>query len=207
MQLQYTATVSGLGLTITQPITRTADGGTPREIAVPVGYAGTLTTRTDANTGTATLGAGHGISTGDNVDLYWAGGVQYDVTVGTVSGTSVPFDLGIGDDLPSASTALVVSKRVQVNAEIDGDNLELLALKQHYAQSNETASSHMDFQDVSNSEVVEFDLAANVPQVFDIAGGATNVFTGNPITQFFISNGSVTNAATLQLLALADSTP
>lgn len=209
--LQYNLSVSGMGLNIAQSLNFTADGGTPREIVVPVGKAGTLTTRTDANTGTATLGSGHGIATSDLVDIYWdiAGvkGVQYKVTVGTVSGTSVPFDGGIGDDLPSAASAIVMAKRVQVNADIDGDEIELLAIKQHYDQVNETARSHVDFQDASNDEIAELDLAANVPLTYNVAAGDANPFTGDPITKFFVSNASVTNPAKLQLLALYDSTP
>ena len=74
---------------------------------------GELTLRTDDNTGTITMNdAGHGITTGAKVDVYWAGGVQYNVTVGTVSGASVPIDLGSGDDLPSEDTAVVVSVQV-----------------------------------------------------------------------------------------------
>lgn len=207
LQLQYTATVSGLGQTITQPITRTGDGGISRSIAVPAGVTGTLTTRTDDNTGTITLTDSGSVSTGANVDIYWDGGVQYNVTVGTVSGTSCPIDSGIGDNLPSTSTAVVISVRQQVNADIDGDNLSLLAMKQLYTQSNETSASHVDFQESDNTEVVEVDLVANVPQVYDITGGATNIFTGDPIAKFFVSNGSSTNAATFQLLAVGDTTP
>lgn len=204
---QYTASVSGLGLTITQPISRTADGGTPREVTIPIGYAGTLTTRTDDNTGTITLSGGHAITTGANVDIYWSGGVQYDVTVGTVATNSMPFDSGIGNNLPIATTAVVVAVRQQINVDLDGDNAQLVAIKQHYAQSSETAMSHVDFQDSASDEIAEIDLTANVPQVWDIAGGSSNPFTGDPITKCFVSNGSITNAATFQLIALVDSTP
>ena len=207
LTLQHSVNTSGLGLTITQTLNYTADGGTSREVTVPVGKAGTLTTRTDNNTGTATLVSGHGITTGAKVDIYWDGGVQYNVTVGTVAGLSVPFDLGIGDNLPIATTAIVMALRVQVNADIDGDALSLLAVKQHYDQANETAISHIDFQDSANDEIEELDLAANVPRTINVAAGDTNIFSGDPITKFFVSNGSVTNAARLQLLALYDSTP
>lgn len=206
-QLQYVATVSGLGGTITQPITRIADGGIPREIAVPIGYAGQLTTRSDDNTGTVTLAANHAISSSDPVDIYWDGGVQYDVTVGTVSVNAMPFDTGIGDNLPTVNTMVVVAPRVEFNAEIDGDNLVLIALKQHYPQQNETAASHVDFQATGAEEITELDLVANIPQVWDVEGGSSNPFAGNTIIKGFVSNGSVTNPATFQLLGLADSTP
>jgi hypothetical protein len=169
-----------------------------------------LTTRTDDNTGTITMGdAGHGIQTGDKVDVYWDGGVQYDVTVGTVIGTTVPIDLGSGDVLPTDTppTAVIVSLRTQINLDIDGDNLVLLAIKQKYNSNTLTADSHVDFQDSGSAEIAEVDLEANGPQVWDIAGGSANPFTGNSITKAFASNGSTTDVATLQLLWLQDSTP
>jgi hypothetical protein len=205
--LNYSVSVSGLGGTISQNIPRTADAGGNRDVSLPVGYSGTLSTRTDNNTGTVTLAGGHGISTGDKVDIYWATGVQYNVTVGTVSVNSMPFDLGVGDNLPIATTAVVVSKRTQINLDIDGDALSLLSIMQNFASNLITNNSHIDFQDVSSAVVAELDLGANSPLVYDIAGGGSNPFTGNPITKAFASNGSTTTAATLQLLWLQDSTP
>lgn len=83
-------------------------------VNVPVAWPGTLTTRTDNDTGTITMtDAGHLITTGAKVDLYFSSGlVRRNVTVGTVSGTSVPIDLGAGDNLPIATTAIIVSKVV-----------------------------------------------------------------------------------------------
>jgi hypothetical protein len=206
--LNYSVAVSGLGGNIAQSIPRSADAGGIREIELPVGKAGTLTTRTDTNTGTVTMGdVGHGISTGSKVDVYWNGGVQYDATVGTVIGTTVPIDLGVGDDLPSTSTAVIVSRRSQINLDIDGDALAILALKQKYNSNTLDADSHIDFQDSVGTKIAQFDLEANGPQVWDIAGGSANPFTGNPITKAFASNGSTTEVATLQLLWLQDSTP
>ena len=68
-----------------------------------------LTTRTDNATGTLTMtNSGHGIVTGQKIDLYWSGGSRRFVTVGTVSGTSVPFSVGSGTNLPAALTAINV---------------------------------------------------------------------------------------------------
>lgn len=206
--LNYSVTVSGLGGNIAQSLPRSANAGGIREIELPVGKAGTLTTRDDNNTGTITMAdGGHGITTGAKVDVYWNGGVQYNVTVGTVVGSSVPIDLGVGDNLPTASTAVVVSVRSQINLDIDGDNLVLLAIKQKFNSNAIESDSHIDFQDSGSAQVAEVDLEANGPQVWDIAGGSANPFTGNPITKAFASNGSTTEVATLQLLWLQDSTP
>ena len=131
--LNYSVSVSGLGGNIAQSLPRSANAGGIREVDLPVGKAGSLTTRTDNNTGTITMSdPSHGITTGASIDLYWDGGVQYKVTVGTVVGTAVPIDLGLGDNLPVEDTAVVVSVRSQINVDIDGDNLALLAIKQKY---------------------------------------------------------------------------
>ena len=76
---------------MTGQATRTNEGTGTKEVALPIAKAGTLTTRTEDDTGEATLGAGHGITTGAIVDIYWSGGRRYGVTVGTVAGNVVPF--------------------------------------------------------------------------------------------------------------------
>lgn len=208
--LNYAVSISGLGGSISKSTPRTADGGGSVEVSVPAGKAGTLTTRTDNETGTLTLGASHGITTGQIIDLYWSGGARYEITVGTVSGTSVPIgadNSGSGDNLPSASTAIVASPRVAFNAAIDGDELGLLAIQQYYASASETAASHVSLVDAADDEIAALTLTAGVPRVFDIDGGDTNPFAGDPITDGVVSNGSSTYAATLKIYWVADATP
>jgi hypothetical protein len=209
--LNITIGVSGAGGNISQQFSRTADGGILRNVAIPAAKAGQLTTRTDNDTGTLTMGAGHGITTGQIVDIYWnVGGVpgrRYGVTVGTVSGNSVPIDLGSGDNLPANNSAVTVSPQITVVIDIDGDNLALVSFKQHYDDNSVSGASHLDLLDASNAQVVSggLDLNANEVRLFDIFGGATNVFTGNIITKLKASNRSSTAAAVLQVLGLQDS--
>lgn len=72
--------------------------------------AGTLSVRTSNSVGTLVMGAAAVITTGARFDLYWsAAGVIYHrrgCTAGTVSGTSVPFTGGSGDNLPIATTVI-----------------------------------------------------------------------------------------------------
>jgi len=85
--------------------------------------AGTLTTRTDANSGLATLSGGHGITTGMLVNVIWATGARYGMEA-TVDVNAVTLEAGLGDDLPDEATALVVCERgatiagVSIEAEI-----------------------------------------------------------------------------------------
>lgn len=76
---------------------------------VPAAASGTLTTRTDNETGTITGTTGHGITTGAVIDIFWDGGARFGVLVGTVSGNSIPIgadNSGTGSNLPTASTVV-----------------------------------------------------------------------------------------------------
>lgn len=180
------------------------------DIALAAGAAGTLTSRTDDETGSLTLATGHGITTAQVIDLYWSGGARYKITVGTVSGDVVPIganNSGSGSVLPAATTAVVAAPRVAFNCSIDGDELSLLAVQAYFAVSTETSAAHVSLLDSGAAEIDEIALVANVPRTFDITGGDTNTFTGNPITNGIASNGSSANVATLKLLWVQDSTP
>jgi len=176
-------------------------------IDLPAGKTGDLTTRTDDETGSITMdSASHGITTGAIVDIYWTGGVRYGVTVGTVSGTTVPIgadDSGSGDVLPSQATELVVTEQVTFQCPVDGDAVEIFgAILQCASDAN--AVGHLQLQDTGDAEIAEFDLvevsnATGLANCYDITGGDTNPLTGNPITQGLASNGSSTAAAKLYL--------
>lgn len=208
--LNIAVSVSGNGGVISYATPRTAEGGSNREVSIPAGKAGTLTTRTDNETGSLTLGSGHGITTGQIIDLFWSGGARYGITVGTVSGTTVPIgadNAGSGDNLPTAATAIVASPRTLISADVDGDNLVALACQMLFASRSETAQSHASFQDASSDIIAPIDLEANSVRFYDVEGGDANPFTGDPITKIYVSNGSSAAAATFKLLWLQDPTP
>lgn len=192
---------SGLGGTIRQSVTRSGDGGGIRQVAMPAGNAGTLSTRTGDTEGVATLGGGHGITTGIEVDVHWTGGVRRGMTVGTVSGTSVPLtDSGSGDALPAQSTPIVVTQRVSIDVEVVGDNVQLLAVNARYASAGAGAPASVDFLDGGDSTIAALRLEGNVPREYDVAGGADNPFAGETIQSLKVSNGHATLPATLQLV-------
>lgn len=208
--LNYSVNVNGLGGSIARSTPRTADGGGVCEVTVPHGDAGTLSTRTDHETGTLTLGGGHTVTTASVIDLYWSGGARYEITVGNVSGNTVPIgadNSGSGDNLPAQNTAIVASARVAFNAAIDGDNVSLIAIQQLYTNPTVTDQSHVQLLDSADDEIAEMDLEANTPRVFDVAGGDANPFTGDPITDGYVSNGSSSVDATFKALWVQDTTP
>jgi hypothetical protein len=175
--------------------------------ALVAAQTGTLTTRTDDDTGEATLSTGHGITTGVVVDIYWAGGVRYGVTVGTVAGNVVPFGApggtGSGDALPVQTTAVTVVVQTTIEVNFDGDDAQIIGI--FYSNPSDTgANAHLDLQDSGNASIEEIDLVHDTANgaddgIYDIANGDTNVFTGNRITKGKASHDS-TSAGTLYIL-------
>lgn len=208
--ITYATSVSGGGVTIqTPPVVRSNSGPIGLEDTLTAAKAGTLSTRTDDDTGTLTMEAGHGITTGQVIDVYWSGGVQYGVTVGTVSTNSVPIDTGSGDVLPAQDTVITAVVQKSINLAIDGDETDIIAVAVTTLDSTQRTAAHVQFRDVSNAEIAEIDLITNVPQVWDIAGGAANPFTGNPITNLKCSQASTstTEAWTLKVVGVQDASP
>lgn len=200
--VNYFARVEGLGEAQNKQMTRTADGGDVRAIRVPHGFNGTLTTRTDGNTGVITLSPGHGIATGDKVDIYWAGGVQKNVTVGTVSTNSMPFDLGVGRDLPAATTAVVVTKQVDLAASIISSGLAFMSAQTVFDATSETAQSSIVFAENST----DITLTADDVRIFDVTGGDANPLNqdNDDTVNILGSTGSSTSDATITLIVLQD---
>lgn len=178
--------------------------------ALVAAQSGTLTTRTDDDTGVATLSTGHGIITNDVVDVYWSGGVRYGMTA-TVSVNAVTVDGGAGDVLPTQDDPVTVVKQTEINPlNLDGDNAQIVGV--FYRNPNDTgAKAHIDFQDSGSASIEELDLVhetanGGMNHITNIAAGDTNIYTGNPITKGFASHDS-TSAGTLFVLAGIDSTP
>lgn len=187
---------------------RTVSGSNTRSEATEIGIkpasplaagkAGTLSTRTDADTGTLTLGASHGITTGAVIDLYWTGGIQRGVTVGTVSGVSVPIDAGVGDDLPIATTSIVACVVTVIDVDVDGDTVVMAA-----ASTGQTRAS-IEFQQNDGTPIVSLDLAAG--EVWDWAAdqGPANPFAGVSLGKILVSNGSSTETTVFTAGICAD---
>lgn len=198
---------TGGGISIQSSFLRSADGVCAREISLAAGKAGTLSTRTDNDTGIATVGSGHGITTSHTVDVFWSGGRRYGMTVTGTTSTTISVDGGSGDNLPAQDTVIVVAQQIQVVTAELGDNLSVLAIEQVHADPTVTAQSHVAFYDAGDTEIYEYDLQPNTPIVHDVAGGAVNPFEGEAVTYAMVSNGDSSGAATFKFLALHDSTP
>lgn len=193
-----TSQVTIAGLTITGRTERTAAQQISDESAeLPAAKAGSLTTRTDDNTGVATLSTGHGIATSDVVDVYWDGGRRYGMTA-TVATNAVTVDGGAGDNLPTANTAVTVSKQVELNLDFAGDSVEMFAC---YA----TRRCSVAWQQENGTAIAAKDLTANEPYVYASGRGDTNLFAGVTVGQVKVSNGDSAGTCILRQAVLYDS--
>ena len=208
--ITHAQSISGGGITI-QPlaVTRTNSGAIALEDTLSAAKTGALTTRTDDNTGTLTMAASHGITTGQIIDIYWAGGVQRSVTVGTVSVNEVPINGGIGDNLPADETAITAVVQKSINLAIDGDNADFVAVILETVDKSLRTAANVQFLDAAADVIAEIDLVTNVPQVWDIEGGSANPFTGDPITNLKASQGNSTSTETytLKIVGVQDASP
>lgn len=200
MQASVTFSAVMAGTTIQATLLRTADGSLGRDPTLPVGSAGTLTTRTDNDTGEATLSAGHGLAQNDKVDVYWTGGLRYGMTVGVVSGNVVPIDGGSGDNLPAESTALVVTKQVEVEAEFEGDALQLAAM-------SSSTRCHVVFIDDLDAQCLAIEIVAGCFWSWIADTGVTNPLAGKSLAKLLVSNGQSDTAAAFRFAAMVDATP
>jgi hypothetical protein len=138
------------GLSISGTITRTDDGEAREQVTLAAGKAGTITGRTDNDTGVATLSTGHGIITSDVVDVYWSGGIRRGMTA-TVATNAVTIDGGAGDNLPVLTTAVVVCKQTVVTFGFTAANAILAAAAAQYRAS-------VQFQQSDGTAVKSLDL-------------------------------------------------
>jgi len=196
MQATVSQSISLAGISIQATLTRTAEGGLANQVDLAAGVAGTLSTRTDDDTGEVTLTEGHGITDGDKVDVYFSGGIRYGMTVGTVVGNVVPVDLGAGDNLPADDAAVVVCKQTVINIDFDGDDAELVA-------AHCTKRAHLSFLDSGDAVLKAQELVSGEPWFWAADSGIANPLTGNAIDEIRASNGE-TAAAVLKIAALVD---
>jgi hypothetical protein len=193
--IQYT--VNSGGASIQGQQTDTAEGTLNLEVTLAAGKAGTLTTRTDNDTGVATLSTGHGIISTDVVDVYWAGGLRRGM-VATVSTNAVTIDGGAGSNLPSTTTALVVCKQTEAVFIVDGDLIQFFAVG-----ANQRCS--VDFQNASNTSQIAYQVLANTVQPpWSASGGLTSPYAGIDIQKAKLSNGSSTASCLVKVAALVD---
>jgi hypothetical protein len=178
------------------------EGLASKEVTVAAAKVGQLTTRTDNETGTLTMSSGHGITTGQIIDLYWDGGSRRGITVGTVATNSVPIgadDSGEGDNLPTNLTAITACVRQEEALAVVGNNVVAI---EYYADRRGTIT----FADGSDAELAAsidgLGLNQERSQLWYETRNATNPLAGDTVAKVFFSNGDSTGSATLRVQCL-----
>ncbi len=193
------------GLVIRGTAGHSADGGQAHEIALPSGTAGTLTDRTDDDTGEATLESGHGLQTNDIVAVFWSGGSRYGITA-AVAGDVITIAAGVGDNLPAMSTAVVVTQMVDITGLFESDDLQAIV-------AGCDQRCHLSFIGSAGSPLLDVGLPAGEPWDWAADRGITNPLGGASVgvaatgRAFGVYNGSSTTAATLKIGIVLDTTP
>jgi hypothetical protein len=128
--LQTTITIGGESLGGIQSFDE-ATGQITRltgDSALAAGKSGTLSTRTDDDTGIVTLSAGHGMTSNMLVNVHGEDAVRYGM-VATVDGNDVTVEGGAGDNLPDEDAEVVVSQQRVIPREIDASDIALIAVQ------------------------------------------------------------------------------
>jgi hypothetical protein len=191
------------GVTIQKTISETGDhanvyGDANSEIVLAAGKEVTDWVKTDADTAACSLASGHAYTDG-KFDVYWDGGMRYDVD-GTIVTNALSLDGGSGDDYPASATEdIVVCKHQQITTAIDGDEVQLLVV-------NATTHAHCHFEDADGDTIKDLELTANTPYTYHQSSGDASPLTGDPITVCYVTNGTTTDGV-ITSLSLEDSTP
>lgn len=177
----FTQNVDGLAFGNADSLTAAASLGANESL--PAAPTGVLTIRTSGTAGTLTMdSAGHGITTGARLDIYWAGGSCRGALVGTVAGTSVPFTAAVGTALPASSTAITAAVPTAVVLVAVGNNCVVIA-------AAGDAAFTVVFADGSNVEQLAVVKTAAGGYCW-FTGDGTNPLAGLTTAKVFLSHGS-----------------
>lgn len=163
----------------------TGSGQESTDPTLPAAKSGTLSTRGGNDTGTLTLATGHGILTGDRIDVYWEGGLQRGVTVGTVAGNAVPFSGGSGDNLPAQDTPILAGIRVMRSVSFNGAYCAAFGI-------TATGRANVELIDADDVIIQAKEIGPSAPYLWWVALGVNPIASGI-IKELHASTGELTD--------------
>lgn len=177
-----TKTLSAGGVSFPESRQVTADGEIVHNVDVAEGFVGSLSTRTDDNTGVVTVDdSSHTIENGDRVDLYWVGGCRRGMAAGSPSGADIPIDGGSGDNLPTEDTAVTIVVPEELDISVLGTNVAAILL--YSAQHGQIV-----FETTAPAEALAKELGTGVSYVWHEDDGEDNPITGDLIATVYLSH-------------------
>lgn len=192
-----TKSISLGGQTFNQSSTPSADAFIVHNESVAAGEEGSLTTRTDADTGVITVDdSGHSFAETDRVDVYWTAGCRRGMSVSSVTGAAITVDGGSGDDLPAEDSTVTIIEPVLLDLSVLGTRVEAILL------STDTRGQFV-FIDDGSLEAYQKELGAGYSFDWIDGNGTTNPITGDQIEGVYISHDG-SSAATMKVGILHD---
>ena len=130
--LRLTGNVGATGAN--EALDLSSEGGITQDISIAAAFIGTLTTRTDDDTGVVTVPASpaHDIVGTDLVTLFFSGGHRRDAVVDSVTATTITFGtvtVGDGDNLPAQDAVITIQTQTVVDVDFVGNDVEALFVK------------------------------------------------------------------------------
>lgn len=171
----------------------TADNAVIANDSLAAAKTGTLTTRTSNTAGTLTMTTGHGITTGQRLDIYWSGGSCYGATVGTVATNSVPFTGASGTVLPAQDTAITAMVPSLETFDLVGDDCVVLA-------AGGDAACTILFVNGGTVHLAVVKTSAGAYVWF--TGDTTNPIAGDTVTDVYLSHGSSSGTISVRAAGL-----
>lgn len=187
MTVRTEVTLLGIPVVVNSSVTgESATIANPSPVAA---LAGTLSTRTDDTSGEITVATGHGVSTGDKVDIYWSSGQCYRATVGTVTSTTLPISaVEGGDAFPAEDSTVYVGKVNSATFNVVGNNMQGLVIQ------TVTSSGYVVLRDGSSTHHVAY-VTPTTPYVW-YTGLSTNPIAGDTLTLAHFSQRGTSGTAT-----------
>lgn len=213
MQSTYSMQLSAGGLTVgsgSQVVN--GDTNNPLEVTIPAAKAGTLTTRTDNDTGIVTVASGHGITDTDTVDVYDADGqlLRKDMDVTAVTSTTISINAGSGSNLPAQDAAVKVAKQKVIEPVFfDASGIQIFGIELKVpGAATEGRVNFFDEGESSGGEssVGDFTLTANSGLIYHVAAGAANPLSDDAVS-IVASNSNSTLDGVLTIISMEDRTP
>ena len=187
-------TVTADSTTYTNVLEVTGNSHEATSPSVAAAKSGSLTTRTDDDTGVVTFATGHGFATNNVIDLFWSGGQRRALTA-TVAGDDVTLDGGSGDVLPAVNTAVTGMVPTEIPFVVDGNTVVGLALSC-------SVPGYGVFVDDADAEIntAIYELDNNQAGSW-IEGDGTNPLANTITSVVKLSHGS-TSAKTMNVVAV-----
>ena len=189
-----TRNISALGFSVQIDNGSSGDGFAGASPSILPAKTGTLTTRTDNDTGVVTAETGHGIISTDLVDVYWDDGKRVRM-VATVSGDAVSLDGGAGDNLPAQDTEVTMMVPQSEVVGIVGNNMVALL-----ARADTRATIHL-----KNGGTVHhtIDIASATDGYgWNSTDGVTNPIAGDTVLTAHMSHDDAENTREVGVLAV-----